>query len=319
MKIDDKTVMKLYRQMLTVRLLEEKVSDLVFDNKIPCSGHFGVGQEAVGVGVMSSLNRDDYMFGTHRGYAEYIGKGMAPEDILSEYFGKASSLSRGRAGQHLINVDLGIMPMPSSLGSEFGMSVGIALANKLNGNGKITVNIFGEGTAGQSDVGPSLEMAALWKLPLIFVCNNNQYVELDHYRNIVATEDIAPRAEAYGIYSKIIKDGNDILNVRQSMDEAVEYTRSGKGPVFLEFKTYRRSTHYTGDPGGYQKTEEITKWEANDPVDRCRELLFKEKGWNEELDKKLRDEVFIKITKAADAVESSPFPDPSTLQEHIYA
>ncbi len=319
MKDNSETLIKLYRLMLTVRLLEEKVKDLVFENKIPCSGHFGVGQEAVGVGVASSLNSDDYMFGTHRGYAEYIGKGMNPLDILNEYFGKVSSLSRGRAGQHLINVDIGIMPMPSSLGSEFGMSVGIALANKLNNNGKITVNIFGEGTAGQSDLGPSLEMASLWKLPLIFVCNNNQYVELDHYRNIVATEDIAPRAGVYGIYNKIIKDGNDILNVRKVMGEALEYVRSGKGPVFLEFKTYRRSTHYTGDPGGYQKAEEIIKWEANDPVDRFREFLLSSLGWKEEDDVNLKAELRREIDKAALEAEASPFPDPATLQEYIYA
>jgi acetoin:2,6-dichlorophenolindophenol oxidoreductase subunit alpha len=314
----DRSLTNLYRKMLTVRLLERRVKDLVEDGRIPCSGHFGLGQEAVGVGVGASLETEDYLFGTHRGFAEYIGKGMRPSEILAEYYGKATSPSRGRLGQHLLRPDIGIMPLPSSLGSEFGMSVGTALSSQYRHSGQVTLNIFGEGTATQADFGPSLEMASLWRLPLVFVCNNNQYVELDGYRSVVASEDIAPRAAGYGIDFDII-DGNDIRAVCDAVRNAIDRARSGDGPVMLECKTYRRGSHYTGDPGRYQSKEEIAEWEKNDPIERCRQMLTEEAGWDREKEQSLLGEIEEKIDQAVTFAEDSPFPDPQRLDGNPYA
>ena len=318
MPLDNEKLKELYRKMVTVRLLEEAVGRLVTAARIPCSGHFGTGQEAVGVGISGPLCIDDYLFGTHRGFAEYIGKGMLPAEILTEYYGKATSLSRGRLGQHLLKLDVGIMPLPSSLGSEFGMAVGAALSSKMRGSGQVTVNLFGEGTAGQGDFGPALEMASLWQLPLIFVCNNNQYVELAHYRNVVSTEDIAPRAGGYGVAYEIV-DGNDIALVYKTTERAVARARDGGGPMLLEFKTYRRGTHYTGDPGGYQPKEEVAEWAKRDPIDLCRSKMITSGIWSEADDQALRQTVTEEIEAAVRFAEESPYPDPGTVYENIYA
>ncbi len=319
MALDNKLILVQYRKMVMVRRLEKRVEQLVTAARIPCSGHFGVGQEAVGVGICGPLRPNDYLFGTHRGFAEYIGKGMTPVEILTEYYGKATSLSRGRLGQHLLKVDMGVMPLPSSLGSEFGMAVGAALSSKMRGTDQVTVNLFGEGTAAQGDCGPAMEMASLWRLPLIFVCNNNQYVELDHYRNVVATEDIAPRAAGYAIPYEIVADGNDIVAVHEAMEQAVLRARRGDGPTFLEYKTYRRCTHYTGDPGGYQAREEIEKWAKNDPIDRCRARLMDAGLWSEEAEQEMLKEIEAEIEEAVQFTEGSPYPDPATVHENLYA
>ena len=318
MPLDSKTLKTLYRKMVTVRLLEQRVGELVAGARIPCSGHFGLGQEAVGVGICGPLRPDDYLFGTHRGFAEYIGKGMTPAEILAEYYGKATSLSRGRLGQHLLKVEIGTMPLPSSLGAEFGMAVGVALASKIRGSDRVTVNLFGEGTAGQADCGPALDMASLWRLPLVFACSNNQYVELDHYLNVTSTADIAPRAAGYGIPYEIV-EGNDIALVYEATERAMLRARRGEGPTFLEFKTYRRSTHYTGDPGGYQPKEESEAWSKKDPVDRCRARLMDEGVWSEEDERRMLDEIANEINEAVRFAEESPYPDPATIHEKLYA
>ena len=318
MTLDNEMIETLYRKMVTVRLLEERVEQLVTAARIPCSGHFGTGQEAVGVGICGPLRVDDYLFGTHRGFAEYIGKGMTPVEILTEYYGKSTSLSRGRLGQHLLKVDAGIMPLPSSLGSGFGMAVGVALSSKLRGSGQVTVSLFGEGTAGQADFGPALEMASLWQLPLVLVCSNNQYVELAHYRNVVATEDIAPRAAGYGVAYEIV-DGNDITLVYEATERAVSRARDGGGPMLLEFKTYRRGTHYTGDPGGYQPKEEIVAWAKKDPIDLCRARMMAEDLWTNADEQRMLKSLEAEIETAVQFAEGSPYPDPATINENIYA
>jgi acetoin:2,6-dichlorophenolindophenol oxidoreductase subunit alpha len=318
MHLDDKTLLELYRKMLLVRALEKRLEQLVTAARVPCSGHFGLGQEAVGVGVTGPLLPSDYLFGTHRGFAEYIGKGMTPREILAEYYGKATSLSGGRLGQHLLKVDIGVMPLPSSLGSEFGMSVGCALSSVRRKTGAVTLNLFGEGTASQPDCSAALEMASLWKLPLVFACSNNQFVELDRFSNITARTDVAPRADAYGVPSETV-DGNDITLVWDAVSRAVERARAGGGPTFIEFKTYRRSTHYTGDPGGYQPVEEIRAWEAKDPVDRCRMLLEGRGLLDSDTQKRLLEQVGAEVEDAVSFAEDSPFPDPAGLSHDPWA
>jgi pyruvate dehydrogenase E1 component alpha subunit len=318
MAVDNEILSTLFRKMILVRRFEKRLEALVFNARVPCSGHFGLGQEGVGVGVSSALATSDYLFGTHRGFAEYIGKGLTPKEILCEYYGKATSLSRGRLGQHLLKVEIGIMPLPSSLGSEFGMAVGVALSSSIRGTGQVTLNLFGEGTASQPDCYASLEMAALWKVPLVFACNNNQYVELDSHKNISTGLDVAIRAQAFGIPFEIV-DGNDVGLVWETTVRAVEKARKGEGATFLEFKTYRRSTHYTGDPGGYQPQEEIAKWAENDPVDRCRAELRRRGALDEAQEKAIIEAVDSEIEEAVQFAENSPYPAPETAFTGLYA
>jgi acetoin:2,6-dichlorophenolindophenol oxidoreductase subunit alpha len=318
MQLDDRKISELFRNMQMVRHLEKRLGELVISARVPCSGHFGLGQEAVGVGVTGALEREDYLFGTHRGFAEYIGKGMTPKEILAEYYGKATSLSGGRLGQHLLKPEAGIMPLPSSLGSEFGLSVGCALSSMRLRKGAVTLNLFGEGTASQPDCAAALEMAALWQLPLIFACSNNQYVELDRFSNLSPSTKVAPRAAAYCVPSETV-DGNDVAAVWEATARAVERARGGRGPTFLEFETYRRSTHYTGDAGGYQPAEEVRLWEKKDPIDRCRTLLRARGLLAEEDEKKLLQEIAETIEEAVTFAEESPLPEAPSTYTDVYA
>lgn len=319
MVAEKEKLLEMYRKMILVRRFETKMDELIKSAKIRTMGHFGEGQEAVGVGICGPLRDDDYLFGTHRGFAEYIGKGMSVKDIILEYGGRKNSPTKGRGGVHLCYPSKGIMGLVGSLGADFSMAVGTALSSKIRGTDQITVIHFGEGTSNQADFHPALNMAALWNLPLIFACANNQYTELDHYRNLTSTEDIAPRAGGYGIPGVIVRDGNDIITVYDVTEKAVGRARRGEGPTLIEFKTYRLSPHFTGDPGGYQPKEEVEEWRKQDPIPRCRDYLMKAGILREDEDKKFLLEIDNEISEALEALDKSPVPERNELYEHLYA
>lgn len=279
-------LLEMYRKMVLVRTFEKKMDELIKSAKIKTVGHFGEGQEGVGIGICGPLRDEDYLFGTHRGFAEYIGKSMSIKDILLEYGGRKNSPTKGKGGMHLCYPSKGIMGLVGSLGADFSMAVGTALSSKMRGTDQVTLIYFGEGTSNQADFHPSMNMASLWKLPLIFACVNNQYTELCHYRNLTSTDDIAPRAEGYGMPGVIVKDGNNIIDVYEATAKAVTRARNGEGPTLIEFKTYRLSSHYTGDPGGYQSKEEIEEWRKRDPIPRFRKYLIGKGVLNEKKTKK---------------------------------
>ena len=319
MAVDKKKLMKMYKKMLLVRTFEKKMDELIKYNKIPAMGHFGEGQEAVGVGICGPLKDDDYLFGTHRGFAEYIGKGMSVKAILLEYGGRENSLTKGKGGIHLCDPSKGVMGLVGSLGADFSMAVGTGLSAKMRGTDQITMIHFGEGTSNQADFHPALNMAALWKLPIIFACANNQYVELHHYRTVTSTDDIALRATGYNIPSEIVEDGNDLVSVYTATEKAVNRARSGDGPMMLEFKTYRISPHFSGDPGGYQPKEEIDSQRKNDPILKLRRHLTDEGFITEESQRKILEKIDREIEEAVALLEASPLPDPGALREALYA
>lgn len=316
MAVDRETLKTLYRRMLTTRRLEETHARLLQEGKCWTMGHFGTGQEAVGIAVTAPLRQDDYLFPTHRGVAEYIGKGMSVRDIWAEFYGKATGPSKGKGGIHLCDMRVGIVGPPGSLGSDFGMAVGTAYSAKRRGSGQVTVCSFGEGCAQQADLHPALNMAALWQLPVIFACANNQYTELAHYRETSATTDIAPRAAAYGIPYRIIEDGNDIEACYAAAQVAVEHARGGKGPYFVEFKTYRVSGHFSGDPGSYQPKAEIEAWRHKDPLKRAYDRLLAagvDAGELAEMDRAVQAEV----EAGAAAAMAAPDPAPAELYTDV--
>jgi len=307
----------MYRKMVMVRRFEEQHDQLLKEGKIALMGHFGTGQEAVAVGVTAPLRADDYLFPTHRGVGEFIGKGMDPRHIWAEYMGKKSGLSKGKGGLHLADPSHGIMGLVGSLGADFAIAVGTAYAAKRLGNGRVTLCYFGEGTSNQANFHPALNMAALWQLPLVFACANNEYCELAHYSQVTATCDIAPRAEAYGIPWRIVPDGNDLEQVHEAADEAVEHARAGKGPYFVEFKTYRVAAHYSGDPGGYRPEEEVEPWRGRDPIARTRTVLL-ERGLPEADLERLESEVAAELAGALTFGIEAPYPDPDDLFTDVY-
>jgi TPP-dependent pyruvate/acetoin dehydrogenase alpha subunit len=307
----------MYRRMVTVRRFEEQHDRLLKEGKIALMGHFGTGQEAVAVGVTAPLGDDDYLFPTHRGVGEFIGKGMEPKYIWAEYLGKKAGLSKGKGGVHLADAGRGIMGLVGSLGADFAVAVGTAFSSKRLGNGRVTLCYFGEGTSNQANFHPALNMAALWQLPLVFACANNEYCELAHYSQVTATCDIAPRAEAYGIPWKIVADGNDLAQVYSAAEEAVEHARAGGGPYFLEFKTYRVAAHYSGDPGGYREPEEVEPWLEKDPIARSRQALIEQGVSEQELDG-LEAEIAAELEKALEFGMQAPYPEPEELFTDVF-
>jgi TPP-dependent pyruvate/acetoin dehydrogenase alpha subunit len=317
MEVPRDKYLSMYRKMVTVRRLEEQHDRLLKEGKIALMGHFGTGQEAVAVGVTAPLREDDYLFPTHRGVGEFIGKGMDPKYIWAEYLGKKSGLSKGKGGVHLADAGKGILGLVGSLGADFAVAVGTAFSAKKLKNGRVTLCYFGEGTSNQANFHPALNMAALWQLPLVFACANNEYCELAHYSQVTATCDIAPRAEAYGIPWKIVADGNDLEQVYAASDEAVDHARSGKGPYFLEFKTYRVAAHFSGDPGGYRPPEEVEPWLEKDPIAHSRQALLAGGVSEQELDG-LEAQVAEELDAALAFGMEAPYPDPSDLFTDVF-
>ncbi len=299
--VDNDTLLALYRKMVTTREAEQIWADMLEKKEFYLMGHFGTGQEAVGVGVGHALLPTDYLFPTHRGIAEFVGKGMTQNDIWAEYYTKAEGPARGKGGLHLSQYEAGLIGLVGSLGADYSIAAGAALSAKLRGSGQVVVIGFGEGTSSQADFGSTLNIAALFKLPLIFAMTNNEWCELGHYSGHVCTEHVAPRAEGYGIPWKIA-DGNDVATVYQTTKEAVEQVRAGGGPCFLEFKSYRVAPHYSGDDGAYMCVEDVCAWQERDPIARC-EAQLKESGvaTADDLDSikgEVREEIHVAIERA---------------------
>ncbi|MBI5445963.1 MAG: thiamine pyrophosphate-dependent dehydrogenase E1 component subunit alpha [Deltaproteobacteria bacterium] len=276
MPITGDELVRLYRLMLLTRRTEETVDKLFQEGRIRTMGHWSTGQEAAGVGMAAALRRDDYLFPTHRAWPEFIGKGLSPASIVAEFIGKRTGCAKGRGGLHLSSAECGIVGLVGSLGADFPIAAGAALSAKMRKTDQVSCVYFGEGTAGQADFHPAMEMAVLWKLPIIFACANNQYVELHHYREVVPIEDIVDLAKGYHMNGVLVRDGNDVAAVYEATSEAVARARRGEGPTFLEFKTYRIAPHFTGDSGAYMPKDEVAAWRERDPIARCRARLASE-------------------------------------------
>jgi acetoin:2,6-dichlorophenolindophenol oxidoreductase subunit alpha len=308
----------LYRRMVLTRVMEKTHEELLRQGKIALMAHSGLGQEAAGIGVTGPLAQEDYLFGTHRGVAEYIGKGMKPIDIWSEYYGKRTGPCKGKGMLHLADKSRHIPGLVCSLGSDFGIAVGTALAAKKLKNNRVTLLYVGEGTMNQADAHPAMVMAALWKLPVIFACCTNQWIEFCRFEEHFPTRDVAPRGAAYNIPWEIV-DGNDVAAVYGASKRAVERAREGSGPTLIELKTYRRALHYSGDPGGYRDEEEIRIWEKKDPIDRCKKALVDAGFMTQEQDEKIRVEAEKEVAGAVKAAQTASYPEPGDLFTDLYA
>lgn len=318
MALQRQKLFELYRKMVLVRAMEETHARLLQEGTISLMGHFGTGQEAVAVGVTAPLCREDILFGTHRGVGEFIGKGMSPKDIWLEYFGKRNSPCRGKGGLHLADKKNNIPGLVPCLGSDFSMAVGTALAAALRKTGQVTLCMAGEGTWNQGDAHPSLCMAALWRLPLVFAVCTNQFCEFSAMEEVYPTKDVAPRAAGYGIPYEIV-DGQDVETVCDAAARAVEHARSGNGPYLIEYKTFRMALHYSGDRGGYVNPDDLKAWGRRDPIDLCRRAMLERNFISEEDDDRLRDEVRREVDAAVAEAASGPNPTADDLFTDVYA
>lgn len=309
---------RLYRLMLLTRRTEETVDGFFKEGKMRGMGHWSTGQEAAGVGVGAALRPDDYLFPTHRGWPEFIGKGMSPASIVAEFAGKATGCARGKGGVHISSAAHGIVGLVGSLGSDFPVAVGAGLSAKMRGTDQVSCVYFGEGTAAQADFHPAMHIAMLWNLPVIFACVNNQYTELHHYREVTHLDDTLDLARGYHMNAIMVRDGNDVAAVYDAMTEAVAHARAGKGPSMLEIKTYRVGPHFTGDPGTYMPQDEVAAWKQRDPIARCRARLLAERIADEGELAELESSVEREVQEAMQFVLDSPLPAVEDMYTGVY-
>lgn len=309
---------KMLKDMIRIRVFETELKKLVEAGEMTGFIHFYLGEEAIAVGVCNALNSDDYIASTHRGHGHLIAKGVNTRDMMAELFGKASGCNKGKGGSmHICVPSLGIVGSNGIVGAGLPLATGAALSAKYCKNGRVSVCFFGDGASNEGAFHESINMAAAWKLPAIFVCENNLYACNTRISTVTNTPDIADRAKGYNIPGVVV-DGNDVEAVNAAMEEAVKRARAGEGPTLLECKTYRHTVHCYGDPD-LRTPEELQYWMNRDPIKLYSEKLLAEKV----LDQAEIDSYWVAANEeVAEAIEygkSEPEPELSALMENVYS
>jgi TPP-dependent pyruvate/acetoin dehydrogenase alpha subunit len=311
----------LYERMLTIRVFEEHVNQLYTTAKMPGLAHLYSGEEAVAVGVCAALHDDDYITSTHRGHGHCLAKGAAIDRMFAELLGREAGYCRGKGGSmHIADQQRGNLGANAIVGGSAGIATGAAMSAKMRGSGQVAVCFFGEGALGQGLLYEVMNMASLWSLPVVYVCENNLYSEYTHYRETTAGEIMA-RAEAFGLPAVTV-DGQDVRAVQGAAVEAVERARRGEGPSFLACETYRTHGHHVGDVDRayYRSREEETSWrDERDPI-------LRHGGWLHEQGLADEDELAAIEARVRTAVEAgvafaldAPFPAAEEVGTHVYA
>ncbi|HEX3251784.1 MAG TPA: pyruvate dehydrogenase (acetyl-transferring) E1 component subunit alpha [Pyrinomonadaceae bacterium] len=312
-------LIELYRQMLLIRRFEEKSAEAYVAGKIGGFCHLYIGQEAVGVGTISAIRKDDYVLASYREHGLALAKGMTSRSIMAELFGKATGCSKGKGGSmHMFDKELGFLGGHAIVGGQIPLATGTAFATKYQGTDRVTLCYFGEAAVNQGAFHESLNMAQLWKLPCIYICENNQYGMGTSLARAMSLSDISKKACAYDLASEFV-DGMDVLAVREATLRAVERARKDYLPTLLEIRTYRFMGHSMSDPGNYRTRAEIEKYQERDPIKLYSATLLEEKVVDEktleEIDRKVREEV----EDALRFADESPLPDPKELYTDVYA
>ena len=312
-------LIELYRQMLLIRRFEEKSAEAYVAGKIGGFCHLYIGQEAVGVGAISAIRKDDYVLASYREHGLALAKGMTSRSIMAELFGKATGCSKGKGGSmHMFDKELGFLGGHAIVAGQIPLATGTAFATKYQGTDRVTLCFFGEAAVNQGAFHESLNMAQLWKLPCIYICENNQYGMGTSLARAMSLRDIAQKACAYEMASEFV-DGMDVLAVREATLRAVERARKDYLPTLLEIRTYRFMGHSMSDPGNYRTRAEIEKYQERDPIKLYSATLLEEKIVDEktleEIDRKVREEVEDSLRFA----DESPLPDPEELYTDVYA
>jgi len=317
--LDADELLRYYRTMLLIRRFEERVEQVFLEGVVSGTCHPCIGQEATPVGACAALRPTDYVVSNHRGHGHFIAKGGDVRRIMAELFGKVDGYSCGRGGsQHMACFEIGFLGSNGITGGGIPIATGAALAVQLQRRDNVVLCFFGDGAANQGAFHESLNMAAIWKLPIVYLCENNLYAMSTHFKEAFAISDIVQRAAAYGIRGKIV-DGNDVLAVRDAVAEAAERARRGDGATLLECKTYRFCGHSRGDPREYRSPQEEEEWRARCPIKRFRGKLFAMGLLDESKDARIQREVAELVREAEEFARKSPEPDPDTLTEGLFA
>lgn len=309
----------MYRIMCEIRQFERMADRLYGLGKVHGTMHLSAGQEAVAVGLGRALQPDDYLINHHRGHGHFITKGADINLMMAEFLGKETGYCRGRGGSmHIADFSANNLGANGIVGGGIPQAVGVGLGLQMQRREEIVVAIFGDGAANEGVFHEAMNMAALWKLPILYVCENNKYGMSMDVSKVTAKLPIAQRAEGYGIPWRFI-DGNDLLGVHKTMREAVAHIRNGDGPFFVEAETYRYFGHSKSDRNLYRTKEEIEAWKSRDPIIKYKRQLVEAGIFSEpeaeEIDKKALE----KIEQAVIFAENAPEPDAATLMEYVYA
>ena len=317
--VDKDQMLEFYRQMLLIRRFEERAGQLYGMGLIGGFCHLYIGQEAVAVGVQSVKEKGDQVITAYRDHGHMLACGMDPKEVMAELTGRVTGSSKGKGGSmHMFSVESDFYGGHGIVGAQVSIGTGLALANKYKGDNKVCFTYFGDGAANQGQVYESFNMAELWKLPVVYLIENNQYAMGTSIERSSSTVELAKRGASFGIQGEQV-DGMDVLAVRDAAEKAADHARSGKGPVILEMKTYRYRGHSMSDPGKYRTREEIDDVrKRRDPIEHVAKLI-EDRGWaSAEALKALDNEVRHIVTEAADFARNSPEPDPAELMTDIY-
>ena len=319
--ISDETLLDLHRRMVRIRRFEETAGKMMEDGKIPGALHLYVGEEAVASGVMAHLSNDDQITSTHRGHGHLIAKGGEFDRMFAELFGRATGYCKGKGGSmHISNMDLGMLGANGIVGGGPPIAMGAAFSNKFRKTNNVACCFFGDGASNEGSFHEAANMAALYKLPAVFVCENNGYGEYTSQANHQAIVDVADRAPGYGMPGVIV-DGMDVIAVYEAAGEAIARARAGEGPTLLECKTYRYYDHVgvRGMGLNYRSDEEVEEWKKKDPIDQFEARLAEQGILSSAAASAVHDEVMAEIEAGIKFAEDSPYPEPDAITEDVYA
>ncbi len=313
-------LLSLYRQMLLIRRTEEQLARAHQKGLIPGACHTYIGQEAVATGVCAHLRPDDVIFSTHRGHGHALAKGVAPRALIAELLGRTTGVSGGRGGSmHLFAPEIGLMGTSGIVGPSILMATGAGYTFRLKETDRVSVAFFGDGAVSNGAFHEGVNMAAIWDLPVLFVCENNLYATEVPFASVARNTDIAARAAAYGLPGVSV-DGNDVVAVYRAADEAVRRARAGGGPTLLECRTYRTRSHSEGmRDAGYRTRDEVATWEARSPLTRLREHLLGEESARAGDLEEVESAVTTEVEEAMRFALESPWPDAATVLDHVYS
>jgi pyruvate dehydrogenase E1 component alpha subunit len=316
--VDADILLGLYRTMLTIRLFEQRVAREFRTGEIPGFVHMYVGEEAVAAGVCANLEDADYVTSTHRGHGHCIAKGCDLRRMMAEIYGREDGLCKGRGGSmHIADFSRGMLGANAIVGGGIALATGAGLAASVRGSRQVAVAFFGDGAANQGVLHESLNLAAIWSLPVVYVCENNGFAESTPAAYATSVPDVASRASAYGI-AGVVADGADVLEVYEAARAAVARARGGQGPTLLEVKTYRFLGHFEGDPDRYRDDGDRQATRERDALAALRGRLLDAGAVTEPDLEAMQAALEAEIADAVEFARASPFPDPAELERYVY-
>jgi pyruvate dehydrogenase E1 component alpha subunit len=317
--VDAELQIELYRQMVLIRRFEEKTSQMYQKGHIGGFCHLYIGEEAVGIGAIAALRETDYVVTGYRDHGQAIAKGVHPNLVMAELFGKEAGISKGKGGSmHIFSREKRFLGGDAIVGGDLPIAAGVAFAIKYRKEDDIVLCFFGDGAANEGAFHESFNLAALWDLPVLFFCENNKYGMGTPLEKASATEDLGKRASCYDIDWQIV-DGMDVIEVYEAVEEAAARVRSTKRPEMIEAKTYRFRGHSVADPEVYRSKDEVEQWKKRDPIVRLRNKLKAEGTLSDEQFRQIDDDVENICNESIEFAEKAEFPPESALCEHVYS